>query len=163
MRNGAHDFATLAHSAAAHAPPKSTRWKRAAGSLPSAKIRLGRSAHTDVWLPPDHHFSENRTTAKCVTVEMFAEPGWGEEWGGNVWQMDCVALCAGVPEIIYQPLRIIFQVCERTTAKQSAEPCLRPSPPTPDPISWGHFGRRVEGKKKEELQQHRFVIEYILQ
>lgn len=23
----------------------------------------------------DHHFSENRTTAKCVTVEMFVEPG----------------------------------------------------------------------------------------
>lgn len=103
----------------------------------------------------DHHFSENRTTAKCVTVEMFAEPGWGEEWGENVWQMDCVALCSGVPGIIYQTLQIIFQVCERTTAKQSAEPCLRISRMTSDSLeksSWGQFGRISKW--------HSFVIEW---
>lgn len=41
---GMEDCVTLAHSTAAHAPPKSTWQKRAAGSLPSVKIRSGRSA-----------------------------------------------------------------------------------------------------------------------
>lgn len=104
------------------------------------KNQVGQVSITRCLATADHHFSENRTTAKCVTVEMFAEPGWGEEWGGNVWQMDCVALCAGVPEIIYQLPRIIFQVCERMTAKQSAEPRLRPSRLTPDAL-----GKWAEG------------------
>lgn len=60
--------------------------------------------------------------------------------GRNVWQMDCIALCAGVPQIIYQPPQIIFQVRERKTAKQSAEPRLRPSRLTAEPL-----GKWAEG------------------